>query len=80
MTESLGDLLAGKSLHEPAEIKIIKSFVRDNYNSPCQVTMQERQIVIGVKGASLAGALRVRLHELQALCGGNKRLVLRIKS
>ena len=78
MTDSLGDILGRKGLAEPAEIKIIKQFVRKHYNSPCQVTMQQRQIIIVVKGASLAGALRIRLHELQTLCQTDKRLMIRI--
>ena len=78
MSESLGDVLAKKNLREPAEILIIRTFLHENYKADCVVTSQQNQIVISVKGASLAGAIRVRLHELQALCQTDKRLVLRI--
>ncbi len=78
MSESLGDLLAKKNLREPAEILVIRTFLHENYQADCQITTSPRQIVIAVKGASLAGAVRVRLHELQALCQTDKRLVLRI--
>jgi hypothetical protein len=78
MADSLGDLLKRKNFDEPAEVSVIKTFLHENYKVDCQVTMQQRQIVIAVKGASLAGAIRVRLHELQALCQTDKRLVLRI--
>lgn len=74
----IGDLLKQARYAEPPEIELIKNFLREHYNSDCQVTIQERQIIIGVKGASLAGALRLRLHELQALCQTDKRLLIRI--
>ena len=80
MAESLGDLLTRKNLREPPEIVVIKTFVYENFKADCQVTLQTRQIVITVRGASLAGALRMRLHELQALCQTDKRLILRIAS
>ncbi len=78
MSESLGDLLAKKNLREPAEILVIRTFLHENYQADCQISTNQNQIVIVVKGASLAGAVRVRLHELQALCQTDKRLVLRI--
>lgn len=80
MADSLGDLLAKKELGEPIEVLVIKTFLQENYKATCRVTVSNRQIVIAVQGASLAGALRMRLHELQALCQTDKRLVLRISS
>ena len=80
MADSLADLLAKKDLGEPTEVLVIKTFLQDNYKTTCQITIQQNQIVISVKGASLAGALRMRLHELQTLCQTDKRLVLRIIS
>ncbi len=80
MSESLGDLLAKKNLREPAEILVIRTFLHENYQTDCQITTSQRQIVIAVKGASLAGTIRTRLHELQELCQTDKRLVLRIVS
>jgi len=80
MADSLGDLLAKKNLREPAEVLVIRTFLHENYQADCQITTNQRQIVIAVKGASLAGAIRMRLHELQALCQTDKRLVLRIVS
>lgn len=78
MSESIGELLAKKDLNEPDEVKVIKLFLREHYRATCQVAINQRQIVITVKGASLAGAIRMRLHELQTLCQTDKRLVLRI--
>lgn len=81
MSESLGDLLAGKgkALSEPPEVRQIKSFVREHFGADCQVALQQWQIIVTVKGSSLAGALRLRLHELQAKLETKKRLVIRIQ-
>lgn len=67
-----------KRFDEPAEVLVIKTFVHMHYKAECQVSMHPSQIVIVVKGASLAGALRMRLHELQTLCQTEKRLAIRI--
>jgi hypothetical protein len=78
MSDSLADLLAQKNFGEPTEIEVIKHFIKENFKSTCQVSINQRQIIISVPGAALAGALRMRLHELQALCQTEKRLVIRI--
>lgn len=78
MTDSLGDLLQQKRFNEPSEIEIIKEFVRARFQSTPQVTIQDKQIIIGVNNAALAGALRMHLHELTELCATSKRLVIRI--
>ena len=78
MADSLGDLLAKKDLREPTEVLVIRTFLHENYKADCEITTGKRQIIIAVKGASLAGALRMRLHELQALCQTDKRLMIRI--
>ena len=82
MANSLGDLLAGKGkdYEVPPEVRQIKTFIRKNYEADCHVTVQQWQIIIGVRGASLASAVRMRLHELQELCKTDKRLVIRIQS
>lgn len=78
MTNSLLDILQNKNYDEPPEIKIIKDFLRTHYRSECEVAVQPRLIVITVKGSALAGALRVRLHDLKTLCHTDKRLMIRI--
>lgn len=80
MTQSIQDLLQSKNYHEPPEVNIIKTFLSEHYQASCQITVQSTQIVIAVQGAALAGALRMRLHELKVLCNTDKRLVLRIIS
>jgi hypothetical protein len=78
MADSLADILAKDRFNEPPEVKVIKDYLHTHFQADCVVTVNPRQIIVGVKGASLAGALRVRLHELQALCQTQKRLVIRI--
>ena len=78
MSDSIADLLKNRNFDEPPEVLVIKTFLHENYKADCTVSVNTRQIIIGVKGASLAGALRMRLHELQALCQTQKRLVIRI--
>lgn len=76
--DSLEDLLKKKDNQEPPEVAIIKAFLQKEFQADCQVSTQTRTIVITVKSASLAGALRMRLHNLQASCQTDKRLMIRI--
>ncbi|HSX27185.1 MAG TPA: hypothetical protein VLG25_00185 [Patescibacteria group bacterium] len=80
MTDSIGDLLGKRDFDEPAEIKIIKDFLKDKFQSSASVTIQTNQIIIGISSSALAGSLRMHLHELQKLCNTKKRLVIRIGS
>lgn len=78
MTESLADLIRKRDYDEPPEVRVIKDFVRAQFEVNVSVTIQSTQIVINVPNAALAGALRMHLHELKTACGTNKRLVIRI--
>ncbi len=80
MTNSLGDLLPQGRFEEPPEVRIIKDFVQEKFQQPVKVSIQQTQIIVHVQGSALAGALRTSLHELQALCQTDKRLVIRIGS
>lgn len=79
MSDAIGDLLPKGRYQEPPEVRIIKDFVQDKYKQAVQVSVQPAQIIIQVKGAALAGALRPELYQLQELCQTEKRLVLRIQ-
>lgn len=79
MSDSLGDLLANRKIDQPPEIAVIQQFVLEKFNSKPDVLIQEKQIVITVKGAALAGALRPLLPQLQEACQTKKRLVIRIQ-
>jgi hypothetical protein len=77
--DGLGDILAKRQMNIPPEVRIIQDFVQKKYNTTPEVIVQGGQIVINVKGAALAGALRPYLHQLQQLCGTDKRLLIRIQ-
>lgn len=78
MSDSIADLLRHRDFEEPPEVRVIKQFIRERFDADASVTVQQRQIIIGVRGSSLAGALRMYLHQLQKLCATEKRLVIRI--
>ena len=77
--ENIADILANRKPQEPEEIRIIKQFMQDTFQQPVGITVHQRQIVITVKGAALAGALRPCLPQIKRLCGTDKRFVIRIE-
>ena len=79
MSDSISDLLAKRHIDEPAEIKIIQDFVLEKFQVKPQVMVTQNQIVIGVKGSALAGALRPLLTQIKDACQTDKRLVIRIQ-
>lgn len=79
MTESMGDLLAKRSTpQEPQEFQVIRDFVTNRFNSNVRLESHDKTIVIKVDNASLAGALRMELHQLKEMCRTDKKLVIRI--
>lgn len=76
--DSLLSLLSDRDYDEPLEIRTIKDYVRNNFNSNVDVTMQQRLIVIGTPSAALAGTLRMHLHKLQKQIATDRRLIIRI--
>jgi hypothetical protein len=77
--DNLQDLLARRAPQEPPEIQIIKDFVQDKFDESASVSVQDRQIIVTVRSASLAGALRSYTVDILEKCGTpDKRLVLRI--
>ncbi len=79
MTDSIADLLADRNIEQPPEIKIIQDFVEAKFQVKPQITVGQTQIVIGVKGSALAGALRPFLVQIKDACQTDKRLVIRIQ-
>jgi hypothetical protein len=76
--DSLYDLLAGKDFDQPPEIEAIKQFVRERYAKEVGVAIRDRDIVVSVPGASLAGKLRFDLPKLKEAVKTDKKIVLRI--
>jgi hypothetical protein len=78
MSDTLGSLLSQREMFEPPEIARIKAFVSEQYQVTPLVGISGKQLVITVKGAALAGTLRMRLVELEKIAQTDKRLVIRI--
>lgn len=78
MAEDIASILGSRNFEEPEEVRVIKNFVRQKFKSDAAVAIRERQIIITVKGAALAGTLRMHAYELKKLCQTEKRLVIRI--
>lgn len=78
MSDSLGDILARRDLDEPAEVRLIKDYVRQHFKSEVGVTLGPRQIIISAPNAALAGTLRLHSRRMVEVCQTDKRLVIRI--
>lgn len=78
MTKSIKDILSGTSFSEPEEIRIIKNYITEHYQSESTVTIRQKDIVITVGSGALASTLRSQLRDLQTLCNTDKKLIIRI--
>ncbi len=78
MADQLSDILSRRLPAEPPEVKVIKDYIKEHFDSLVSVSIGKSQIVITVPGASLAGALRMSLFELQSHLATDKKLVIRI--
>lgn len=76
--DTIQDVLTRQDRVEPAEIKIIKTYVLENFESSVRVIVQQRQIIIAANSAALAGTLRMHSHTIVEACQTDKRLVIRI--
>jgi hypothetical protein len=76
--DSLFDILSGKDFDEPPEISSIKKYVQDEFQSDASVQVRDKDIIVTVSNAALAGTLRMRSPEIKRRCQLDKRLVFRI--
>ncbi len=73
----LGDILAQKHLpQEPAEFKIIRTFIQERFDVTPGLQLRDNSIIISVPGSAAAGSLRFQLHELQDLLDTDRQLVV----
>ena len=79
MVHSLGDVLARKDFDEPPEMRAIKSFVQETFQSDVEVLVRVRDIVIICSSAALANSLRLKSPELRAAAATKKKLIFRIR-
>jgi hypothetical protein len=78
MGNSIKDILNSNSYSEPEEIRIIKNYIFENYQSNSRVKIGHQQITILVTSSALANTLRMELLELKKLCNTDKKLLIRI--
>jgi hypothetical protein len=76
--DSLFNILSGKNYDEPPEVQSIKKYVMDNFRTDVGVQIRERDIVVTVPSAALAGTLRLRAPDMKRRCQLDKKLVFRI--
>jgi len=79
MADSLFDILKNRDYDEPSESVAIKKYVFDNFKENVAVTVRERDIIIEIPGAALAGTLRMHQIQMKKAASTEKRLILRIR-
>jgi hypothetical protein len=77
--DSLNNILSRKDFDEPPEVQSIKKYVQDNFGVAVTVMVRDKDIVVGVSSAALAGTLRMRGPEIKRRCQLTKRLTFRIE-
>lgn len=78
MTKSVADILGSRKYDEPAELIVIRDFVRSRFDETPKLKITQNSIIISVSNAALAGALRPHLHTLQSKVKTDKKLIIRI--
>lgn len=76
--DSLFSILGDKNFDEPPEMTAIKKYVQDEFNTRVSVQVREKDIVVEVPSAALAGTLRMRAPEIKRRCQLDKKLTFRI--
>lgn len=77
--DSLNNILSNRNFDEPPEVASIKKYVLDEFQTSVSVMARERDIIISVPSAALAGTLRLRSPELKRRCAiHDKRIIIRI--
>ena len=74
----MADVLGKYHPGEPDELLALKRYIAEQFNASAGVGIQGETLVVTVKSASLANALRLRLPALKAAAGTTKRIVFRI--
>ena len=76
--DNLDDILKNRDFNQPYEIKIIKDFIRINFDDHCLVKITDLKILIVVSNSSLAGALKEKLESLKEKLDTKKNILIRI--
>jgi hypothetical protein len=76
--DSIAELLGKFDHSEPPEISAIKKYIRAQFQAEVGVALHPNTIVITVRSASLAGAIRMHLLDIQKNAQTDKKLIIRI--
>ncbi len=76
--DSLQELLSRYDPKEPDEIAAVKRYVLDEFGAKATVGLHGETLVITVKSASLANALRLRVLSLQKVAHTKRKIMFRI--
>lgn len=71
-------ILGSRDFTPPSEVELIQQYVLRRYKAKCKVIVNSDNVVVVVRGSSLAGTLRLEQQRLIEECGLNKRLVVRL--
>lgn len=76
--DSLFNILSKKDFDEPSEMASIKKYVKDEFGIDVGVQIRDKDIIIKVPSAAMAGTLRMRGPEIKRRCQLDKRLTFQI--
>ncbi len=76
--DSLFNILSHKDFDELPEMTSIKKYVQDEFGVAVGVQVRDKDIIISVPSAALAGTLRLRGPDIKRRCQLDKRLTFRI--
>lgn len=76
--DSIADILGKYSPQEPDEIAAIKRYVIEQFDVEPRVGLHGETLVITVRSASLANALRLRITSLQKAANTTRKIMFRI--
>jgi len=76
--DSLQELLGRYNPEEPEEIAAIKRYITESFGAKATVGLHGETLVITVKSAALANALRLRLLSLQKIAKTKRKIMFRI--
>lgn len=76
--DHVGDLLGKYKPQEPEVATVLKRYIAQEFDAASSVTVKDAVIIITVRSAPLANALRLRTPVLQKTANTTKRFVFRI--
>jgi len=76
--DSIADILGKYTPQEPDEIGAVKRYISDEFGADSAVGLHGEALVITVRSASLANALRLRIISLQKAANTKRKIMFRI--